>query len=240
MRPTIRTVAHLGISASRSPPSCVWHRKAGSPGPVLDAGCGTGDNTLHIASLGLSVLGVDVAESALAIARQKAAGRGMDVEFAAADALQLERLGRKFATVLDCGMFHTCDADERSRYVASLASVTEHGGTLNVLCFSDEGFDPGPHPVSQRDLRAGVQIPAPDGISPLSNETEFKPDTTTTARRLGSRKSNESKPRVWSWLGDDALIARYMGAWLRTAQRRRIPLYRPPSAAHYGALPAPP
>ncbi|MGH9528885.1 MAG: hypothetical protein ACRD2S_03095, partial [Terriglobales bacterium] len=32
-------------------------------GPVLDAGCGTGENALHIASLGLSVLGVDVAET---------------------------------------------------------------------------------------------------------------------------------------------------------------------------------
>ena len=40
-------------------------------GAVLDAGCGTGDNALHIASLGLSVLGVDVAETAVAAARQK-------------------------------------------------------------------------------------------------------------------------------------------------------------------------
>jgi len=30
-------------------------------GAVLDAGCGTGENALHVASLGLSVLGVDVA-----------------------------------------------------------------------------------------------------------------------------------------------------------------------------------
>ena len=41
-------------------------------GAVLDAGCGTGENALHVASLGLSVLGVDVAETALAIARAKA------------------------------------------------------------------------------------------------------------------------------------------------------------------------
>ena len=38
-------------------------------GAVLDAGCGTGENSLHVASLGLSVLGVDVAATALAIAR---------------------------------------------------------------------------------------------------------------------------------------------------------------------------
>ena len=41
-------------------------------GAVLDAGCGTGENALHVASLGLRVLGVDVAETAVSIAREKA------------------------------------------------------------------------------------------------------------------------------------------------------------------------
>ena len=59
-----------------------------------------------------------------------------------------------FVRVLDCGLFHTFDGGERPAYVASLASVTEHGGTLYVLCFSDEGSATGPHPVSQEELRA--------------------------------------------------------------------------------------
>jgi SAM-dependent methyltransferase len=62
-------------------------------GVVLDAGCGTGENALHVASLGWSVLGVDVAEMALAIAREKADDRGIEVEFAAADAFRLEGFG---------------------------------------------------------------------------------------------------------------------------------------------------
>jgi len=136
--------------------------QGGFAGPVLDAGCGTGENALHVASsgvrAGLSVLGVDVAETALAIAREKARertkDRGIEVEFVAADAFHLERLGRRFQTVLDCGLFHTFDGDERPAYVASLASVTEHDGTLYVLCFSDEGPDTGPHPISQEELRA--------------------------------------------------------------------------------------
>ena len=126
----------------------------GFAGPVLDAGCGTGENALHLASLGLPVLGVDVAERALAIARANAVERGLDAEFAVADALELERLGRTFATVLDCGLFHTFDADERPRYVAGLAAVTEPGGTVHVLCFRDEGPDTGPYPVSRDELHA--------------------------------------------------------------------------------------
>lgn len=127
--------------------------RGGLASPVLDAGCGTGENALHLASLGWSVLGFDVAETALASARAKAEARGIAVELVAADALRLERLGRSFATVVDCGLLHTFDAEERPRYAASLAAVTERGGTLYVLCFSDQGSDPGPHPIRQEDLR---------------------------------------------------------------------------------------
>jgi ubiquinone/menaquinone biosynthesis C-methylase UbiE len=103
----------------------------------------------------LQVLGVDVAETALAIAREKADTRGIDAEFVVADAFQLGGLDRVFETVLDCGLFHTFDGDERRRYVASVASVTERGATLHVLCFSDVGPDTGgPHRISQEELRA--------------------------------------------------------------------------------------
>ena len=41
--------------------------------------------------------------------------------------------------MLDCGLFHTFDGDERREYVAGLASVTRRGGRLHVLCFGDVG-----------------------------------------------------------------------------------------------------
>jgi hypothetical protein len=56
--------------------------------------------------------------------------------------------------VLDCGLFHTFNADERPEYVASLAAVTKQDGTLYVLCFSGDGPDTGPHPVQREELRA--------------------------------------------------------------------------------------
>ena len=142
----------------------------GFAGAVLDAGCGTGENALHVASLGLSVLGIDVAETALAIAREKASQRGIEVEFAAADALRLERLGRRFETVLDCGLFHTFDANERPGYVASLASVTKHDGTLYVLCFSDDGPGTGPHPVSEQELGAAFNPSAGWNIGTIERD----------------------------------------------------------------------
>jgi SAM-dependent methyltransferase len=148
-------------------------------GPVLDAGCGTGENALHLASLGLDVLGVDVAETALSIARQKAVDRGIDADFAVADALRLECLGREFGTVLDCGLFHTFDGDERRDYVAGLASVTSRGGVLYVLCFSDVGpGNGGPHPVSHDELRAAFKRSggwSVASVSPDRIQTRFDP-----------------------------------------------------------------
>lgn len=148
-------------------------------GAVLDAGCGTGDNALHIASLGLHVLGVDVAETAVSIAREKAAARGLDADFVVADALHLDRLGRVFETVLDCGLFHTLDSDERQDYVASLASVTSRGGNLHVLCFSD--VDPeaaGPHPIGQQELSSAFKRSsgwAVASVSPDRIQASFAP-----------------------------------------------------------------
>ena len=161
--------------------------EGGFSGAVLDAGGGTGENALHIARLGLPVLGVDVAETALAMARQKAAAlkSAIDVEFVAADAFHLERLGQSFMTVLDCGLFHTFDAEERPTYVASLTQVIEHNGTLYVLCFSDEGSDTGPHPVRQEELRAAFNPSAGWKV------TSMKPD------RIQTRFHDENGAPAW-------------------------------------------
>lgn len=151
----------------------------GFAGPVLDAGCGTGEHALLAASLGVPVVGVDLAETAIERARAKAVDRGLDAQFEVADAFELDRLGRTFATVLDCGMFHTCDDEERARYVASLASVTDHDGTLYVLCFSDLAPAIGPRLIGQDELRSAFD-PA-DGwnvvtIDPGLIQTTFMQD----------------------------------------------------------------
>jgi SAM-dependent methyltransferase len=120
-------------------------------GPLLDAGCGSGDNAVEIARRGIEVVGVDVAPTAIHQARAKAAG--LSATFLVADALQLDRLGRTFPSVLDCGLFHTFDDEERPAYVDSVAAVTER--VLHLLCVSDAapGTD-GPRRVSQAELRA--------------------------------------------------------------------------------------
>ncbi|MCX6374049.1 MAG: class I SAM-dependent methyltransferase [Actinobacteria bacterium] len=129
-------------------------------GPVLDAGCGTGENALFLAARGFAVVGVDAVEAAVEAARRKALARGLEAEFLVHDALALDGLGRRFATVVDSGLFHTFDDRERSRFVKSLAAALTLGGHYYVLCFSErEVRDGGPRRVTQAELRAAFDQP---------------------------------------------------------------------------------
>jgi cyclopropane fatty-acyl-phospholipid synthase-like methyltransferase len=99
--------------------------------------------------------GVDVAPRAIERARSKAAERGLEARFEVGDALDLGQYGWTFDTVIDSGLFHVFDDEQRTRYVASLASVLRPGGSCYLMCFSDrQPGDQGPRRVSQGELAA--------------------------------------------------------------------------------------
>ena len=124
-------------------------------GRLLDAGCGTGENALLAAGRGADVTGIDVAPTAIARARAKAAARGLAARFEVADALDLGRLGLTADTVIDSGVFHVFDDDDRARYVASLAAVLRPAGVCYLMCFSDRQPGTwGPRRVRADELRA--------------------------------------------------------------------------------------
>jgi SAM-dependent methyltransferase len=140
-------------------------------GAVLDIGCGTGDNAVHLASRGLAVTAVDGASGAVDLARARAAAQGVSVEFAVADAFRLPYAHPspdhhpnrgaarrcpipRFDTVLDCALYHCLDPSVRGAYAAELHRVTRPGARLNLLGVSDrapEGTPPSR--VSERGLR---------------------------------------------------------------------------------------
>lgn len=124
-------------------------------GPVLDVGCGTGENALELARSGLEVVAVDSSPAAIAVARSKAAERSLDVEFVVADAYDLS-LGRRFATVLDSALLHVIG--DRRRYSERLASVMEPDGRLVLLEISDDA--PIPYPkISEASIRDAFAPP---------------------------------------------------------------------------------
>jgi SAM-dependent methyltransferase len=127
-------------------------------GRVLDSGCGTGEHALLAASRGADVVGIDVAPTAIARARAKATDRGLTVRFEVANALDLGHLGLDVDTVIDSGVFHVFDDDDRARYVASLAAVLHPGASCYLICFSDQQpGDWGPRRVRADELRSAFR-----------------------------------------------------------------------------------
>jgi SAM-dependent methyltransferase len=145
--------------------------------PVIDVGCGTGENALALARGGLEVVGIDASSRAIGKAMDMARERGLsNVEFMVADVFDVGGFGRRFAAALDCGLFHVLDDHERPVYAASLHEALEPGGIVHLLCFSeDEPPGWGPRRVSQRELRAtfasGWQVPE---IVPTGFETNLE------------------------------------------------------------------
>jgi cyclopropane fatty-acyl-phospholipid synthase-like methyltransferase len=127
--------------------------------PVLDSGCGTGEQALYLASRGLDVVGVDFSPVAIDKARAKAKERGQKAEFIVHNVLDLVSLGQQFQSVVDSGTFHVFNVEsDVALYVAGLRAVLAPAGVLHLLCFSDlQPGELGPRRVSQAELRAAFR-----------------------------------------------------------------------------------
>jgi cyclopropane fatty-acyl-phospholipid synthase-like methyltransferase len=158
--------------------------------PVLDAGCGTGEHALFFAAQGHRVTGIDFVDEAIRRAQRKAAKRGLSVEFLVKDATTLGDWGRRFASVIDCGLFHVFSDDDRRRYVGGLAQVVEPGGRLFLLCFSDaEPGNEGPRRVSRQELH--------DAFADGWEVESIQPVQVEVNREFTEVKFSEGGPKAW-------------------------------------------
>jgi cyclopropane fatty-acyl-phospholipid synthase-like methyltransferase len=158
--------------------------------PVLDAGCGTGEHALFLAARGLQVTGIDFVEEPLRRARIKAAERSLAAEFLLKDATALEAWGERFASVIDCGLFHCLSDDHRQRYVRGLAHLVRPGGRLFLMCFSDEepGTE-GPRRVSRRELN--------DAFADGWKVESIRPTRIEVNPEFTDMKFSEGGPKAW-------------------------------------------
>ncbi|NEB00122.1 class I SAM-dependent methyltransferase [Streptomyces sp. SID13726] len=151
----------------------------GSEGTVADLGCGPGRITGHLASLGLSVFGVDLSESMLAIARRENPG----LRFERGSMLELDLPDGSLAGALSWySSIHT-PVDELPRLFAELHRVLAPGGHLLVgfQAGDEDRHHDGPwgHPVAltfrrrQPEQIAGLLRAA--GFAPISR-TVREPD----------------------------------------------------------------
>ncbi len=92
-------------------------------GPVLECGCGLGDNALFLAERGHQVTAIDVSPTVIEQNRAKAADRGLDVDFRVADATVLDGIAGGYNTVLDSAMMHCLSDEQRRSYLRAAHRV---------------------------------------------------------------------------------------------------------------------
>jgi SAM-dependent methyltransferase len=99
---------------------------------ILDVGCGTGRHSIELTKRGYCVTGIDLSESQLARAREKAAEDGLNIEFLRHDARSLPFHAEFDAAIMLCeGGFSLMETDEMNFDI--LQNVTrslKDGGTF--------------------------------------------------------------------------------------------------------------
>ncbi len=100
---------------------------------ALDLGCGTGATAFILAQNGLRTTGIDVSETAVAMARDLARQQNLDVQFISGDILDLGALNQTFDLVYDSHCLHCIVfEDDRKRVFDGIKTILNPRGILIV------------------------------------------------------------------------------------------------------------
>jgi SAM-dependent methyltransferase len=124
-------------------------------GDVLDAGCGEAATALALAEQGFTTVGLDQSSTAIKLARDEAAKRGLtNATFDVADISAFTGYDGRFGTVIDSTLFHSMPVELRDGYQQSIVRAAAPGASYFVLVFDRAGMPQGPaNPVTEQELR---------------------------------------------------------------------------------------
>jgi len=96
---------------------------------VLEYGCGTGPGACFLAERGFDVDAIDLVPSAIALAKEIAARRGLHIHFEVGDVCELPRNGKQYDLIVDsyCLQCIVLD-DERQRVFSAVRSRLKRNG----------------------------------------------------------------------------------------------------------------
>jgi ubiquinone/menaquinone biosynthesis C-methylase UbiE len=103
---------------------------------VLDLGCGTGNYSFWLARKGLQVTGVDISDSMLGIAREKAGREDLDINFVKSDIADLPFKNNTFNLIVSVTVFEFLINPEAA--VREAWRVLKPGGRLVIGVLGDK------------------------------------------------------------------------------------------------------
>ncbi|MBS4534315.1 methyltransferase domain-containing protein [Clostridium sp. D2Q-14] len=81
---------------------------------ILDIGCGTGNYSIRLAKLGYEVVGIDISDEMLDIAKEKAKGKKLDIEFYNMDIYDLKFDDNEFDGAFSMAAFEFVEDTEKA------------------------------------------------------------------------------------------------------------------------------
>ncbi len=130
------------------------------PGKALEIGCGTGTNSIWLAQHGFAVTGMDISQTAIAKAREKASVAGVNCRLLVGDFMVDRVPGVPFDFAYDRGCLHVFRGhEELSRFASRVNDVLASEGMWQSLIGSTDGpaRDTGPPRHSAAEIVAAVE-----------------------------------------------------------------------------------
>jgi SAM-dependent methyltransferase len=129
------------------------------PGRTAELGCGTGTNSIYLASRGFDVTGFDLSPAALAVARKKATEAGAKVRFVEADLCQFTLDVPPFDFLFDRGCYHAARRIDQPGFINTLKRLTRPGTRYLMLAGNaNEKREPGPPTMSEAEIRGELEV----------------------------------------------------------------------------------
>lgn len=112
------------------------------PCRTIDLGCGTGNHSIYLGSIGFDVTGIDISPTAIKIAKEKAKKKGVKCNFFVINALsKLNEIMSTFDFAYDWELLHHIFPEQRRIYVKNVYEILNPGAKYLSVCFSEK--DPG-------------------------------------------------------------------------------------------------
>lgn len=106
------------------------------PSKALDIGCGAGTHSIFLAKSGFDVTAIDISQTAIEVAKERAKKSKVRITFVVGNAFDLKFPSRRFGFVFDRGCFHHVRPELREKYIEGIHRVLKENGKYLLICFS--------------------------------------------------------------------------------------------------------